>query len=457
VKRIICIGVFAFFFGGIVSSYGDVQNIRLGGELRVRGYYLANASDNNDGSAAFVTQRTAVIMEADLTDHVFVKISLQGESLWGGFDEPINSAGPGSFINDRINKRFDIGVTEAFVQLNDMAGTPVSTKIGRQYMTYGRGLIISSWDNSYNYDAAKVMLDFYPTVIDLVYSRAYQLGMFGPNRQMIDGTPLSSTGIDMLFANIRHSFDNSFLRTVELYGGWLPHGNITGAPTVPPSNPYGTFPGRAAQPWIVGARADLKPVDNLSIWVEGVYEGGDPGNDATDYITAFMANAGLKYVWKDVRFTPSVNANYIYASGSGSDPYKNFIPWFDYVDGHNGYLFSPQLSNIQVINAGLTINPSKNTSFSVQGYYYLKASAAAAAGTNPNYDFGGMGFTTWDPTNPGSESELGTEIDAIFGYDYSKDVRFQLVYGIFIPGLNYTQQGYNTCANEVRGEINVIF
>ena len=456
-KKVGLISVICVLLGGVVNSHADVQNIRLGGDIRIRGYYLANAGDNNDQSSAFISQRTTVIMEADLTDHVFVLVSLAGESLWGGYDEPGNSAGPGSFANDRINKRFDIGITEAYVQLNEMVGSPVSTKIGRQYMNYGRGLIISSWDDSYNYDSVKFMLDFYPTTIDLVYSRAYQLGTFSPNREMVNGTPLNATGIDMLFGNIHREIGKSFFRDVELYGGWLPHGTITGAPTVPPSNPYGTFPGVAAQPWIVGMRADLAPMENMSAWVEGVYESGSPGNGADYSIAAVMANAGFKYTWKKARFTPSVNGNYIFASGSTSDPKHNFIPWFDYVDGHNGYLFSPQLSNINVFNLGASIKPCKNTSFSVQAYYYLKASAGGAAGTNPNYDYGGIGFTTWDPTNPGAESELGTEIDAILGYDYSKDVRFQLVYGIFIPGLNFTQQGYNTCANEIRGEVNVSF
>jgi hypothetical protein len=457
VKRFCLVVVACLLIGGVQKSRADVQNIRLGGNIRMRGYYLANASDNNDGSTAFVTQRTTIIVEADLADHVFVLVSLDGESLWGGENEARNSAGPGSFINDLINKRFDIGVTEAYVQLNEMGGSPVSAKVGRQYMNYGRGLIISSWDQSYNYDSVKFMLDFYPTTIDLVYTRAYQLGMFSPNRQMIDGTPLSATGIDMLFGNIHHEIGKAIFRDVELYGGWLPHGTITGSPTVPPSNPYGTFPGVAAQPWIVGLRGDLAPMENMAAWVEGTYESGSPGNGANYAIAAFLANAGLKYTWKNTRFVPSINANYIYASGSASNPQHNFIPWFDYVDGHNGYLFSPQLSNIQIFNVGASIKPCKNTSLSVQAYYYLKASAGAAAGTNPNYDFGGTGFTTWDPTNPGTKSELGTEIDGILGYDYSKDVRFQLVYAFFIPGLNYTQQGYGTCANEIRGEMNVAF
>ena len=92
----------------------------------------------------------------------------------------------------------------------------------------------------------------------------------------------------------------------------------------------------------------------------------------------------------------------------------------------------------------------------VQAYYYMKCSPGGEAGTNPNYEYGGMAFSTFGNVNNG-KSELGAEIDAILGYDYSKDVRFQLVYGIFLPGANYSNGPYDTCANEIRGEVFVKF
>ena len=37
------------------SSFADVQNIRLSGDIRIRGYYLANADVNNDSSSSFIS------------------------------------------------------------------------------------------------------------------------------------------------------------------------------------------------------------------------------------------------------------------------------------------------------------------------------------------------------------------------------------------------------------------
>jgi len=38
---------------------------------------------------------------------------------------------------------------------------PATLKLGRQYLQYGRGLILSSVEQEYNYDAARLVLDYY--------------------------------------------------------------------------------------------------------------------------------------------------------------------------------------------------------------------------------------------------------------------------------------------------------
>jgi hypothetical protein len=87
-------------------------------------------------------------------------------------------------------------------------------------------------------------------------------------------------------------------------------------------------------------------------------------------------------------------------------------------------------------------------------YYYLKADGDGIAGSNPNVDFGGMSVSP----NSGSDArDIGWEIDGILGYDYSKDVRAQLVYGAFVPQGAYRQAGTSAVAEEVRAEVNVKF
>ena len=158
---------------------------------------------------------------------------------------------------------------------------------------------------------------------------------------------------------------------------------------------------------------------------------------------------------KDTQWSPAINANYIYASGGGGDASGNFRPWFDYADGYNGYLFAPALENIHIFNLGASVKPYENTTLSLQGYYYMRADSDSLVGcspSNPNVDFGGLAFAA-----QGDGGGLGWEIDSILGYDYSKDVRVQLVYAAFIPDGAFNKGNADATAHEVRGELNVKF
>jgi len=213
VKKVWMIVALAALGAVATSSFADVQNIRLSGDIRVRGYYLENANVNNDASTAFITQRTRVSVEADLEDHVLVVVTLSGESLWGGANETGVTAGAGTWSGSQINRAFDIGVTEAYVQLNEAFYSPATLKIGRQYLNYGRGLIISSYDQVYNFDAGRLVLDYYPLTIDVV-------GAVLANSQTYSPNPTSTGAANLLFVNARYEMTDSLLKSLEAYYGW---------------------------------------------------------------------------------------------------------------------------------------------------------------------------------------------------------------------------------------------
>jgi len=459
-KKLLLLGMLAGALAGGTSTFADVQNVMLSGDIRLRGYYLNRADELNHADAAFISQRTRVTIESTLDDRVLVVVTLSGESLWGGADQPSNNAGAGSPLNSdpssRLARRFDIGISEAFVQLNQAFNTPASLKVGRQYLHYGRGLILSSVDQEYNYDAARLIMDFYPLTIDAVYARTSELNTFGNsiNRSLISGH-----AIDMVFLNAHRDFADSPIKNVEAYFAYLIHGNVVGAPAVPPTDPYATYPGKAAAPWLIGARTELALADGWDAWAEFAYEGGANGdtidfigNPVDSSISAFIINAGSRLSWKDVRFEPALNIGYTYASGGGENGQNAFRPWFDYVEGYNGYLFAPRLSNIHIFNVGGAVKLCNKSTFAVQGYYYLKADHDTAAWSNMNIDYSGLGFIP-DP----AKRELGWEIDSILSYDYSKDIRVQLVYGVFIPGRESSASDASATAHEVRAEVNVRF
>jgi len=443
--------------GGLASqTFADVQNIRLSGDIRLRGYYLNGEDFNtgtghNDFDASFISQRTRVSVEADLEDHVLVVVTLKAEGDWGADSATSGSTGAGTGLgssSDKINRLWDVGVTEAYVQFNELFYTPATLKLGRQYLHYGRGLILSSTEQEYNYDAARLVLDYYPLTIDLVGAELV-------NQQAFGGTSSHLGANDLLFVNARYELSDSAIKDVEMYFGWVSDNSVAGVPFGGLSRVPPTFAGTS--PLLVGLRSDINLTEGLQTWVEGAYEFGADGTANGETLSAFVFNLGGRYTLKDVQWAPVLNAGYTFASGGGKGNVdSSFVPWFDYVDGYNGYVFAPILSDIHIFNVGGSVKPYENTTLSLQAYYYIRADKDGIAGSNPNVDWGGSTWSTL-PTGANTGRDLGAELDGILGYDYSKDVRLQLVYGVFIPGGAYTDFGISRCVNEVRGEVNVKF
>lgn len=463
-KKLLLVVALATLGGWAINSYADVQNIRLSGDIRTRGYFIDNAggssSEQVSGGASFVSQRTRVTVEADLEDHVLVVVTLQAEGLWGSEDQVTSASGAGTGPsggdphedfpnNNKLSKGWDVGVTEAYVQLNEVFYTPATLKIGRQYLNYGRGLILSSYDQEYNYDAARLVLDYYPLTIDLV-------GSMIDNDQGYTSTANHDEGLNMLFLNARYEMSDSLVKDVEVYFGWLAQHTSDGLEDddhIPPVADTG------ASPWIVGLRSDMNITEDLAVWVEGAYEGGADGFAGSEGLSAYIVNGGGRYTFKDMQWSPVANFNYTFASGGGQEAGGQFRPWFDYVDGYNGYLFAPALSNIHIFNLGVSSKPAENLTMSLQVYYYLKADKDSIAGSNGNVDFGGLDFGNIFSGDTANSRELGWEIDQVISYDYSKDVRMQLVNATFIPGgafSNLDTYGAKV-AREIRAELNVKF
>jgi hypothetical protein len=430
VKKVWLVVALVAFAGLAVSSFADVQNIRLSGDIRLRGYWMDNVSDvSGDGtdSGEFISQRTRVSVEADLEDHVLVVVTLKAEGLWGAGNDVSADSGTG------LGRGFDVGINEAYVQLNEVFYTPATLKLGRQGLHYGRGLIISSVEQEYNFDAARLVLDYYPLTVDLVYARALEGSSFGND-------PFTSGEMDLVFLNGRYELSDSLIKNVEAYFGALMNRGSAGA-----------------TPRIVGLRSDMNLTKSLQTWVEGAYEFGQ--NDSGEDLSAFLLNVGGRYSLKDVKWTPVINFGWTYASGDDNAGGEHeFVPWFDYVEGYNGYVLSPRLANIHIFNVGGSIKPAENTTLAVQGYYYLRdRKGGPDVIGNPSIDNGGI-----SEDSESISKELGWEIDVILGYDYSKDVRCQLVYGAFIPDRGYNASPFDgndesAVAHEIRGEVVVKF
>lgn len=421
-KKVLLAVALTALCGLTASTYADVQNIRISGDIRVRGYF-ADQGDQNSQAAQFIAERVRVSVEADLEDHVLAVVTLQGSGIWGQEYD----------WNKGSSRIWNVGVSEAYVQLRELFYSPATLTLGRQSLNYGAGLIISSFDNIYSFDAGRLVLDYHPLTIDIVGAQVW-------NDQGYSASGDNNPQEDLMFINAKYEANSSIVKTVEGYFGWLSETRYWKS---------------SSSPMIIGLRADLTPVENLTASLEGAYEFGDAGtySSSDNTLSAFIAKANLAYAMKSVAWSPVFNASYTYAQGDSGDGRHAFQPWFGVAKDYNGYVFAPNLSNIQIVNLGASVTPCKNTTLALQGYYYMKANKNGAQDHwygDWESNLGGVDM----PTGYNTSRDLGSEIDAIVGYDYSKDVRCQLVYGVFLPGNAYDS---HRAVNEVRGEINVKF
>ncbi len=406
-------------FGVSFAVKAEVQNVRLGGDIRARMYYdknLNTVDTDEDRDDFFFRQRTRISAEADLTDNVWVVSTVEADGVWG--QQVVSPDGT------KTDNEWDVNIAEAYIQLSEIIYSPWTTKIGRQYLNYGRGFLISSREWEYKFDAWRNIFDFFPWTIDLFYSRLVESD---PASAGFD-EPKGGDDEDLFGLNMNYQADL-----------WTMEGYVFGK-----RDSYDEEYGDDKQaPIAVGIRLDASPVEAFDIWAEFAYELGKYQTTTMaedENMRALGFDLGMVYVF-DVTWEPAVALSYTYGSGDkGDDPLnpgeKMFDPMFNY--NYYGYAYSPKLSNIGIFNAQVSILPSDSTTFILDFYYYSQNEDVAMSMGNPDMDNGGVSAVT-----NGTDSNLGMELDAIIEYDYTEDVSFQVVGAWFKAG-----DAYNVTDND---------
>ncbi len=400
-------------FGVSFAVKAEVQNVRLGGDIRTRMYYAKNVNTvdlEEDRDDFFFRQRTRISAEADLTDNVWIVSTVEADGVWG--QQVVNSDGK------KVDNNWDVNIAEAYIQLSEIIYSPWTTKIGRQYLNYGRGFLISEREWEYKFDAWRNIFDFFPWTIDLFYSRLVESDPAGAGFD----EPKGGDDEDLFGINMNYQADL-----------WTMEGYVFGK-----RDQFDEEYGDDKQaPIAVGFRLDASPVEAFDIWGEFAYELGKyqtVGMAEDQDIRAFGFDIGMVYVF-DVTWEPAFALSYTFGSGDKGDDATNpaekmFDPMFNY--NYYGYAYSPKLSNIGILNAQVSILPSDSTTFILDFYYYSQNEDAAMSMGNPDMDNGGVSAVT-----NGTDSNLGMELDGIIEYDYTEDVSLQVVGAWFKAGKAY--------------------
>jgi len=426
----------ALVVGLTYTAYAEVQNVKVGGDILIRGVARNNfdlknsgtAGDKENDQASFATSNVRVRIDADLTDNVSATVRLLNERLWGTLDE------------DSANSDIDLDL--AYITLKEFLYSPLTLMVGRQELRYGNGLIVGDPDTNGSvtdasalstvaadlssrkaFDAVRAILNYDPLVLDLVYAKVDENEV---NRD---------DDVDLMGVNLVYTLDKA--TTLNPYFFVKTDGSVD----------------KAEKIYVPGILISSSPIENLKLSLEGAYQFGKKNDDlgitgsGNGKLRAWAIQAGGEYTFAQVKMTPALGLVYTYLSGDknlSDNKYKAWDPMFeDQVPNSipNALFYN---SGAQVINVKGSIKPMEDlTLLANYGNYRLTEKMTSLTGYNNT--------TTWSLNN---KKDLGNALDLSAVYDYTEDVQLVLDLGWFFPGKAFKD---DRTANQVIGSMKVTF
>src|SRR3989338_588654 len=180
---VVVAGVFAAFF--TASVFAETVDVKLGGEIRVRGESVSNSTTGTKNQEILI-QRTRLNVDAKIDEKTKAYIQVQDSRAWGsdgtsdgggtGQDNASTSttiSGTTAASTTTVNSE-STDIKQAYVQFDSILDQPLSLKLGRQVMAYGDQRLIGGfeWSNTArSFDALKLMYNTDTFGMDLFYSK----------------------------------------------------------------------------------------------------------------------------------------------------------------------------------------------------------------------------------------------------------------------------------------------
>lgn len=468
------LGAIVLILALALPAYAETQSVKVSGELTVRGIYrkdvnLDCAGEPNGEHFGMTTAEIQV--DADLTDNVSTVIRIVNQRNWGDSNYKWLTNAAAGIPVDQLqvgHSLLDLGVDLAYIQIKELFFEPITLRLGRQDIWFGRGLVmgVNQTDpgqvaavvggrvagvlngigapelTAFNsYDAARMTIDFEqyaPFVVDLVYFRNDEGRAFWPG----------STDVDVFGVNMGYTWDVYDAETEAYY--WYRDGR-QGV-----RNPH---LGDGDELHTIGARGSFKPNEDFIFGGEAAHQFGEfireVGQNSERDRDATLLNFFVEYLgWTKYMYSPKVGAEWIFTSGdhdvgqSGGE----FSGWDRMYRGYFPLLLRPfqglyyltsrfpggedeGMTNQHEFILKGSMQPLDDITFEATvGKYYFDEIPVRA---REFYAIGGR--------------DVGTELDLMTTYDYTEDVTFKLLTAWFFPGEVYDNQGIRNYPDTGRG------
>lgn len=400
-------------------AFAELQNVELGGNIRIRGNYY---NLDSLGKASFIEQRTRLNVKADFTQEVSAFIEFDSYDIWGEDFRSWYICGNDFRGGDNID------LYQAYIEAKNMWDTPLSMRVGRQELALGNQFLVgvndvSSMYYGLSFDALRLTFANDVVSVDAIAAKlAETFGDFGDDDVDLYAVYGSYLGIEDVTLDAYWMFirdDQGFFgnlvggTTVDVHTIGLRGAGVIGG---------FDFDLEAAYQW-----GDVDGVRNPWFRVFNRYADVDYGT--------FAVNAELGYTF-DMNMQPRIFARFAYLGGGEPDDscwnndrtlpfnrlfsnieYSEFLDNFGFENGH--------LSNVFVYTLGAQAMITEALELKLVGSY-LHADEYTRSRRNDS-------------------KGLGWEVGLYGEYNYTEDLAFRAGYAHFFgkSGLELAPVAWN--------------
>lgn len=479
------------------TVYAETQSVKVSGDLTMRGIYRdqynylgsadyngpgANRTGDNRSNQEWIMSVAEIQIDADLTDNVQTVIRLVNQRDWNVYDKSINSTaalvpnGLGGYTTD--NSQFEVDVDLAYVTLKDFIYSPLTLTIGRQDLWFGKGFIVGSnlqnpgihnltgAPNQINgttgnlsapeytamtaFDSIKAVLDYDPWTITAVYAN------------INTGAIQDSHGTNLWGVNVGYKFD-SYKAEMEGYWFWKQDSMV---------DVWSNIKNQTNEVHTFGLRGSFDPIDVVTLAGEMAYQGGTyvgsrlQANDRSRGAWALDASAEFRYFTDKFSWKPKLGAEFIWYSGENSmgndaaaqGAYRGWDPMYrgKFDSAIREFVGRFYTSGQYGANSDQLIScPDASFTNQFQMIFLGSIQPMESLNVKANYNLF-WNQERYNASNAKSQGWVGQELDIQATWDYTEDVSFGLLAGLYMPGEVYTN-GMDHTATDLVGTVKVSF
>ncbi len=381
-------------------ALAELQNIEVGGSLRIRGNWYTGEiwtwDDDWGNTLSFVEQRTRLNVKADFTDEVSAFIELDSWDVWGEDLRTNYITG----VDSRAAAADDVEVYQSYIEAKEMWGQPLSARIGRQELALGSQWLIgvndtSSFFTGLSFDGILLTYETDTLRVHGVWVKAVERSPLEEDGDVdLYGVYGSYLGLEDITIDAYWLFVRDAISRDTWLDWWddedvvqLHTIGLRGAGTI------GAFDFEAEVAYQFGdaERLPRNPLDRDWDW-----------NDDADF-DALGGNLEVGYTF-DMNWTPRVYLGGAYLGGS-DDEELSFNRLFSNWE-YSEFIAPTRLSNVWIARAGVSAMPTEQVELLLAASYFEADEA--------------IDCWLFDV-----DEELGWELGLYMTYNYSEDLSLE--------------------------------